>query len=46
VEIWLTSNLRPLRISEEKRKNKEEETTAAEYNGLPITIKGQPQIII
>jgi len=32
-EVWQTSNLRPLRIGEEKKKK--EETTAAEYNGLP-----------
>jgi len=36
VEVWCTSNLRPLRIGEEKKdKKKKEETTAAEYNGLP-----------
>jgi len=30
----MISNLRPLRIGKEKRKKKEE-TTTAEYNGLP-----------
>jgi len=34
--IWQTSNLRRLRIGEEKRKKKEEEeTTGRKYNGLP-----------
>ena len=31
----MVDNLRPLRIGEEKRKKKVE-TTAAEYNGLPV----------
>jgi len=39
VEVWQTSNLRPLRIGEEKEERKKTEkieTTAAKYNGLPI----------
>jgi len=43
VEIWWPSNLRPLRIGEEKkrrRKKKKIITTAAKYNGLPITMGG------
>jgi len=34
VEVWQTSNLRRLRLGEEKNK-KEEETTGQKYNGLP-----------
>jgi len=34
VEVWQTSNLRLLKIGEEKRKKKKE-TTTAKYNGLP-----------
>ena len=46
-EVWQTSNLRPLRLGEKKRRNKERgkkderkktETTAAKHNGLPITM--------
>jgi len=46
VDVWHTSNLRWLRLGEEKRKEeerkkKEEQTTAQKYNrkynGLPIT---------
>jgi len=42
VEVWYTSNLRPLRIGKEKRRTKKKkiETTAAKYNGLPITVGG------
>jgi len=32
VEIWLTSNLRPLRLGEEKKK-----ITRQKYNGLPYS---------
>ena len=42
MEVWYTSNLRPLKIGEENEERKkeeeeeeEEETTAAKYNGLP-----------
>jgi len=41
VEVWSTSNLRRLRLGEEKTKKKEEEeekkeeTTGQKYNGLP-----------
>jgi len=43
VEVWQTSNLRRLRLGEEKkeRKKKEQETTGQKYNGLPYSI-GQP----
>jgi len=44
VEVWQTSNLRRLRLGEEKKKEerkKEEETTGQKYNGLPYTI-GRP----
>jgi len=44
VEVWQTSNLRRLRLGEEKkkeRKKKEEETTGQKYNGLPYSI-GRP----
>jgi len=43
VQVWLTSNFRPLRLGEEKsrRKNKKKiETTAAKYNGLSFTVGG------
>jgi len=40
VQIWKTSNLRWLRLGEEKKKKKEE-TTRQKYNGLPYSI-GQP----
>jgi len=33
VEVWQTSNLRRLRLGEEKKK--EEVTTGQKYNGLP-----------
>jgi len=36
-----TSNVRRLRIGEEKRKKKKEETTGQKYNGLPYSI-GRP----
>jgi len=41
VEVLQTSNLRRLRLGEEKRKEKEEETTGQKYNGLPYSI-GRP----
>jgi len=46
VEVWQTSNLRRLRLGEEKKRKKEErkkeeQTTARKYNGLPYYI-GQP----
>jgi len=42
VEVWQTSNLRRLRLGEEKKKIKEEEeTTGQKYNGLPYSI-GRP----
>jgi len=39
VEVWQTSNLRRLRLGEEKKKK--EETTGQKYNGLPYSI-GRP----
>jgi len=38
VEVWQTSNLRRLRLGEEKKRKKEEETTGQKYNGLPYSI--------
>jgi len=45
VEVWQTSNLRPLKLGEEKKKEEErkkerkkEETTGQKYNGLPYYI--------
>jgi len=38
VEVWQTSNLRQLRLGEEKKKEEEEETTGQKYNGLPYSI--------
>jgi len=38
VEVWQTSNLRWLKLGEEKRKKEEEETTGQKYNGLPYSI--------
>jgi len=39
----VTSNLRPLRIGEEKEERRtKEETTGVELNGLPITAHGRP----
>ena len=38
VEVWQTSNLRWLRLGEEKKKKKEEVTTGQKYNGLPYSI--------
>jgi len=38
VEVWQTSNERPLKIGGEKgrrKRKKKIETTAAKYNGLP-----------
>jgi len=40
VEVWQTSNLRPLRLGEEKKERKIE-ITGQKYNGLPYYI-GQP----
>jgi len=39
LEVWWTSDLRPLRLGEEKkeRRRKKIETTAVKYNGLPYT---------
>jgi len=39
VEVWWTSNLRLLRLGEEKKKKKE--ITGQKYNGLPYYI-GRP----
>jgi len=36
-EVWQTSDLRPLRLGEEKKKKIE--TTGQKYNGLPYYIK-------
>jgi len=43
VEVWQTSNLRRLRLGEEKKEERkeEEETTAQKYHGLPYSI-GRP----
>jgi len=42
VEIWRASNLRRLRLGEEKRKKKiEEQTTGRKYNGLPYSTGGR-----
>jgi len=41
VEVWQTSNLRWLRLGEEKKESKKEVTTGQKYNGLPYSI-GQP----
>jgi len=41
VEVWQTSKLCRLRLGEEKKKLKEEETTGQKYNGLPYSI-GRP----
>jgi len=41
VEVWQTSNLRRLRLGEEKRKKKKEETTGRKYKRLPYSI-GRP----
>jgi len=41
VEVWQTSNLRWLRLGEEIKKKKKEETTGEKYNGLPYSI-GRP----
>jgi len=44
VEVWQTSNLRRLRLGEEKKeerkKKEEEETTGQKYNGLPYSALG------
>jgi len=37
VEVWQTSNLRPLRTGEEKKRRKIE-TTGQKYNGLPYSV--------
>jgi len=42
VEVWQTSNLRPLRLGDEKKKKKKKkEITGQKYNGLPYYI-GRP----
>jgi len=47
VEVWKTSNLRPLRLGEEKKDEEDErrrrkiEITGQKYNGLPNYI-GRP----
>jgi len=42
VEVWQSSILQRLRLGEEqKRRQKEEETTGQKYNGLPYSI-GRP----
>jgi len=41
VEIWQTSNLQPLRLGEEKKKERKktkEETTGQKYDGLPAAL--------
>jgi len=39
MEVWQTSNLRRLRLGEEKeRRKKKKETTGQKYNGLPYSI--------
>jgi len=46
VKVWQTSNLRRLRLGEERKKEEEErkkeETTGQKYNGLPYSIR-RPQ---
>jgi len=43
VEVWQTSNLRRLRLGEERKKEerKKEVTTGQKYNGLPYST-GRP----
>jgi len=41
VEVWQTSNLRRLRLGEEKKRKKKEVTTGQKYSGLPYSI-GRP----
>jgi len=42
VEVWQTSNLRRLRLGEEKEEEeRKKETTWQKYNGLPYSI-GRP----
>jgi len=41
VEVWQTSNLRPLRLGEEKKEERKIEITGQKYNGLPYSI-GRP----
>jgi len=36
VEVWWTSNLRPLRLGKEKKERRKKETTGQKYNVLPI----------
>jgi len=39
VEVWLTSNLRRLRLDEEnKEEERKKQTTGQKYNGLPYYI--------
>jgi len=45
VEVWQASNLRPLRLGEEKKKEEEERRNhRAKYNGLPYSI-GRPSLV-
>jgi len=40
VEVWQTSNLRRLRLGEEKKKKeRKKETTGQKYNGMPYSIR-------
>jgi len=39
VEVWQTSTLRRLRLGEEKKERKKEETTGQKYDGLPYSIR-------
>jgi len=39
VEVWQTSNLRQLRLGEERKKERrKKQTTGQKYNGLPYPI--------
>ena len=42
MEVWQRSNFRPLRIGDEKQKEKKKKkvTIAAKYNDLPIAMGG------
>ena len=44
MEVWQTSNLRRLRLGEE-RKKEEEETTGQKCNGLPCYIGDHKQYV-
>jgi len=43
VEVWQTSNLRRLRLGEERKERKKIEITGQKYNGLPYYIG--PEIV-